>query len=357
MQRYSKWLWAGVLAGAAAVAQTAMPLPDRPEAKAPATPAAGKPTPTAPDPAGLASSGTIVAPLDETSLQSYTLGPEDKLTVKVLDLEEISDKDVYRVDMRGNLNLPVAGRVHVDGMTVEQAETEIEKRLGSVLLDPEVTISVAEFRPQPVSVLGAVRNPGVVQIIGRKTLYEVLSLAGGLNADAGNVIKVTRAKRYGPLPLSGAVDDTTGQYRVAELSVRDVMNAKSPEQNIAIAPHDVISVPKADLIYVIGCVKKSGGFILSEREKISALQALSLAEGLDRAAASSKAKILRSVGNSDNRVEIPVNLKKILAGKGDDVPLLANDILFVPTSMPKNAAIRGLESAISIGTGIAIYRR
>jgi polysaccharide export outer membrane protein len=351
---YSKWLWAGVLAGTAVLAQTAGPLPVRPEAKAPAVETT---TPTAPDPAGLAGSGTIVAPLDETSLRSYTLGPEDKLTVKVLDLEEISDKDTYRVDMRGNLNLPVAGRVHVEGMTVEQAEAEIEKRLGSVLQEPEVTISVAEFRPQPVSVLGAVRNPGVVQIVGRKTLFEVLSLAGGLNADAGNVIKVTRAKQYGPLPLSGAVDDTTGQYRVAELSVRDVMTAKSPEQNIAIAPHDVISVPKGDLVYVIGCVKKSGGFILGEREKISALQALSLAEGLDRAASSSKAKILRSVGDSDNRVEIPVNLKKILAGKGDDVPLLANDILFVPTSMPKNAAIRGLESAISIGTGIAIYRR
>jgi len=104
-------------------------------------------------------------------------------------------------------------------------------------------------------------------------------------------------------------------------------------------------------------VHKVGGFVLSEREKISALQALSLAEGLDRAAAASNAKILRPVGNSDNRVEIPVDLKRILAGKGDDVPLLANDILFVPTSASKNAVYRGLEAAISIGTGIAIYRR
>jgi polysaccharide export outer membrane protein len=299
----------------------------------------------------------MAAPLDETALQSYTLGPEDKLTVKVLDLEEISDQDIYRVDMRGNLNLPVAGRVYVYGMTVEQAEAEIEKRLSSVLRDPEVTISVTGFRPQPVSVLGAVRNPGVVQIIGRKTLFEVLSLAGGLNVDAGNIIKVTRAKRYGPLPLASVVDDTTGEYRVAELSVRDVMTAKSPEENIIILPHDVISVPKADLVYVIGAVHKVGGFVLSEREKISALQALSLAEGLDRAAAASNAKILRPVGNSDNRVEIPVDLKRILAGKGDDVPLLANDILFVPTSASKNAVYRGLEAAISIGTGIAIYRR
>ncbi len=355
--RYSIWLWVSLLVGTAALAQTAITLSDRSGARVSETPATEKATQTARDPATVTGRGTTAAPLDETALQSYTLGPEDKLTVKVLDLEEISDQDIYRVDMRGNLNLPVAGRVYVYGMTVEQAEAEIEKRLNSVLQDPEVTISVTGFRPQPVSVLGAVRNPGVVQIIGRKTLFEVLSLAGGLNVDAGNIIKVTRAKRYGPLPLASVVDDTTGEYRVAELSVRDVMTAKSPEENIIILPHDVISVPKADLVYVIGAVHKVGGFVLSEREKISALQALSLAEGLDRAAAASNAKILRPVGNSDNRVEIPVDLKRILAGKGDDVPLLANDILFVPTSASKNAVYRGLEAAISIGTGIAIYRR
>jgi polysaccharide export outer membrane protein len=295
------------------------------------------------------------APADGDDIQGYVLGPEDKLTVKVLDLDEISDKDVYRVDTRGNLNLPVAGRVHVAGLTVEQAENQIESRLKAVLQNPAVTLSLNEFRPEPVSVLGAVKNPGVVQIVGRKTLYEVLSLAGGLNPDAGNTIKVTRAKKYGPLPLANAVDDSTGEYRVAQLNVRAVMEAQNPEENIPVLPHDVISVPKADLVYVVGCVKKSGGFVLSEREKISVLQALSLAEGLAPGAAGGSAKILRAVGTSDNRVEIPVDLKKLLAGKGGDVPLLANDILFVPTSVAKNAALRTMEAAISIGTGIAIY--
>jgi polysaccharide export outer membrane protein len=243
----------------------------------------------------------------------------------------------------------------VAGLTVEQAENQIESRLKAVLQNPAVTLSLNEFRPEPVSVLGAVKNPGVVQIVGRKTLYEVLSLAGGLNPDAGNTIKVTRAKKYGPLPLANAVDDSTGEYRVAQLNVRAVMEAQNPEENIPVLPHDVISVPKADLVYVVGCVKKSGGFVLSEREKISVLQALSLAEGLAPGAAGGSAKILRAVGTSDNRVEIPVDLKKLLAGKGGDVPLLANDILFVPTSVAKNAALRTMEAAISIGTGIAIY--
>jgi len=309
-------------------------------------------------------SGMAVTPVsapaalaDGDDIQGYVLGPEDKLTVKVLDLDEISDKDVYRVDTRGNLNLPVAGRVHVAGLTVEQAENQIESRLKAVLQNPAVTLSLNEFRPEPVSVLGAVKNPGVVQIVGRKTLYEVLSMAGGLNTDAGNTIKVTRAKKYGPLPLANAVDDSTGEYRVAQLNVRGVMEAQNPEENIPVLPHDVISVPKADLVYVVGCVKKSGGFVLSEREKISVLQALSLAEGLDHGAAPGSAKILRAVGTTENRVEIPVDLRKILTGKGGDVALLANDILFVPSSVAKSAALRTIEAAIQVGTGIAIYSR
>lgn len=333
-----------LLACALAPAQTSAQTTDKPQ--------------SAPQPAVV--SGVAVTPLtpppsaDDT--QAYILGPEDKLTVKVLDLDEISDDTIYRVDMRGNLNLPVAGRVHVAGLTVDQAESAVEDRLRAVLQDPEVTLSVTEFRPQPVSVLGAVKNPGVIQITGRKTLYEALSLAGGLNPDAGNTIKVTRAKSAGPLPLPNATDDSTGQYRVAELNVRAVMEAQNPEQNIPVLPHDVISVPKADLVYVVGCVKKSGGFILSERANISVLQALSMAEGLDHGAAPSNAKILRAVGTSDNRVEIPVDLKKLLAGKAGDVPLLANDILFVPTSLAKNAALRTIEAAIQVGTGVAIYR-
>ena len=95
---------------------------------------------------------------------------------------------------------------------------------------------------------------------------------------------------------------------------------------------------------------------MGENESLSALQVLSLAEGLDRAAATDKAKIMRNIPGSGNRAEIPVDLKKILTGKASDVPLLADDILFIPTSAAKNMAMRSLEAAIQVGTGIAIYR-
>ena len=95
--------------------------------------------------------------------------------------------------------------------------------------------------------------------------------------------------------------------------------------------------------------------MLGQNESISALQVLALAEGLNSTAASDRAKILRVIPGSPTRQEIPINLKKLLAGKSDDLPLQRDDILFVPNSTSKTMLIRGTETAISIGTGIAIY--
>jgi protein involved in polysaccharide export with SLBB domain len=104
-------------------------------------------------------------------------------------------------------------------------------------------------------------------------------------------------------------------------------------------------------------VRKAGGFVLGEHESISALQTLALAEGLERTASAQNARILRATENSANRTEIPLDIKKIIAGASADVPLRADDILFIPVSGAKNVALRTFEAAIQIGTGVAIYRR
>jgi polysaccharide export outer membrane protein len=285
---------------------------------------------------------------------AYVLGPDDQVLIRVVDIEEVPDKP-FRIDMRGNINVPLIGRVHAAGLTIEQLEAELTRQFGSVLKTPVVTVFLSGYRSAPISVLGAVKNPGVHEIHGRATLFEVLSLAGGLSSDAGNSIIVTRRKDAGKLALANEKDDESGEFQVGSVTVKSVTEARNPRENITVLPNDVVSVPKADLVYVIGAVKKAGGFVLNEKEKISVLQALSLAEGLDRAAASKDAKILRP-SEGDARQEIPVNLKEVLAGKSGDVALRANDILFVPTSGPKTALGRGVEAAISIGTGIAIYR-
>ena len=300
--------------------------------------------------------GAMVFAQTPTQFPSYVLGPDDQVAIHVLDSEEIGDSP-FRIDMRGYINVPLAGRLKAAGLTVEQLEIAMTARFKEYLQSPVVTISVFEYRSQPVSVLGAVNTPGVHQIRGRKNLFEVISEAGGLKNEAGNKIKITRRKEFGLIPLPGAAFSSTGEFSVAEVSVKSVMEARNPEENIQIQPDDVITVPKAELVYVIGAVKRAGGFVLSEREQVSVLQALSMAEGLDRLASPANAKILRATEGATNRAEVPVNVNKILSGKTSDVPMLANDILFIPNNTTKSAAMRGLEAAIQLGTGVAIYHR
>ena len=288
----------------------------------------------------------------------YTLGPDDQIVVRANDVEEFTAAPI-RVDPKGNVNLPLIGRLHIAGLTTDQTESFIKDRLTKYLVDPEVFVYLVELRSQPISVLGAVNQPGVHQLEGHKTLFEVLSLAGGLRQDAGYSVKITRLAKWGKIPLPSGKQDATGQYYIASVNVKSIMDASNPESNIEIKPDDVISVPKGDIVYVIGAVRKPGGFVLGENETLSALQILSLAEGLDQFAGANKARIMRPVSGGSQRTEIPVNLKALMAGKGNDVALRANDILFVPSSGRKAATVRALETALGtagqIGAGIAIY--
>jgi polysaccharide export outer membrane protein len=288
--------------------------------------------------------------------RTYVLGPDDQIVVHASEAEELSDKPV-RIDAGGYLRLPMAGRLKAGGLTIEQLEADLNTRLKVYLKSPEVSVSVVEFRSQPVSVIGSVRNAGIQQVQGRKTLIEMLSLAGGLTDDAGHTVKITRRLESGRVPLPGAHDDPSGGFSVAEVSLESIMAARNPAENIEILPHDVISVPRAEMVYVVGQVVHAGGFILKERETLSTLQALALAGGLDHAASPQHSRILRKKPGAPGHTEIPVDVKGILAGRTADMPLEPEDILFIPASAPKKAMGRMAEAAIQITTGLVIFRR
>jgi polysaccharide export outer membrane protein len=285
---------------------------------------------------------------------TYLLGAEDELQISGPELEELANKTV-RVDGEGDIQVPLVGRVHVAGMTVQQAEQELNKRLSTYIRHPQAALDVKELRSQPASILGAVNAPGVHQVEGHKSLLEMISMAGGTRADAGYSIRITRQVEWGCIPLPSATLDASGKFSIAQVNLQDIIEAKTPEENIQIFPHDVISVPKAELVYVTGAVKKSGGFVLGEHQSMSVLQAISLAEGLGQAPDTKHAKISRQNPGTDQRVEIAVDLKSILQGKTKDIPMQGNDILFVPDNTGKRVALRIMEAAIQTGTGLAIY--
>ena len=291
----------------------------------------------------------------ETSVGEYMLGPQDQLAIRVIDLDETPNAPL-RIDPAGNIDLPLIGPVHAAGLTISELRTQVMEKFRRYVIDPVVNITVVEFHSQPVTVVGSVNLPGVHQIEGPKRLLEVISIAGGLKEEAGSKVTITREISSGPLPLADARTDVGGRFSVGEIEISGLISGSNPSKNIVIRPHDVVSVPAAELIYVLGEVKKPGGFTLHSHARVSALEALAMANGLEKTARPKNARILRVVGDGKNRATIRTDLLRIIDGKSPDIPLQANDILLIPNNIPRAVMLRGIEAAIQMGTGILIYR-
>ncbi len=303
-----------------------------------------------------APAGAQQAAIKRSAAAPATLGPGDEVSIEVVELPEFSAK-AYRIDADGSISLPLIGRVQAGGLTLAQFETQLRAKLHSQVQDPHVVTNVVQTRSQPVSVMGAVNLPGTQQLQGQSSLFDVLASAGGLKADAGDIITITRQADQGPLNVPGAIQDPANGRFSGQVTVHDVVDLKDPRANIQIRPRDEISVSRARVLYVIGNVKKAGGFTLSDRGTISALEALSLAEGLAPNAQPTSARILRKTDmNSLTRVQIPVNLKKILAGKAEDIQMSAGDILFVPDNAMRRITARTAETALATVSGLIIWR-
>jgi polysaccharide biosynthesis/export protein len=307
-------------------------------------------------PAAAAVSNTVYVPTapPAASSTSYVLGPEDLITVRVFAADDIPDKPA-QIDNNGSVTLPMIGLVHAAGLTVEQFQANLVTAYKKYFKDPQVTVQVNEFHSQPVSVAGNVNTPGVVQLRGNRNLMEVISMAGGLRPEAGDQALITRNLSEGTIPVAGAFTDPTGKYSVAHIDIRAVMSGKDPEGNIVMKPHDVVTIPRARMIYVLGNVTKPGGFVLTDNESMSISKAIALAGGWDKTASLSSARVLRASGGAE-REQIPLNVKKILENKAPDVEMRPDDILYIPNSNSKTFGAMGLASAIGVGTGIAIWR-
>jgi polysaccharide export outer membrane protein len=283
----------------------------------------------------------------------YVLGPFDQINVVVNEFEDQFSDKMFRLDGKGDVTLPLAGRLHAGGLTISALEEEIKKRLSPILKHPDVAVNITDFSSERVSVLGAVTTPGVHPLTGKNTLFDVLSLSQGLSDAAGTTVKITRETRWGPIPLPGAAVDPGGQVSTATVRVKEI--ARAGPSNIAILPGDLIFVPRADLVYAVGSVAKPGGFPIGENETLSALQVVSLAQGLEKTAAPEKARILRAVPGNSSRIEIQVNIKQLMAGKTPDIPLRADDILFIPNSGAKSAGFRTVDAIVNATSALVIY--
>ena len=267
---------------------------------------------------------------------NYVLGPNDQILIRAPAVEEINEKP-FRLDSEGNINLPLVGRIRAGGMTQQELEAELVRRLKEFIRDPQVIITVVQFRSEPVFFVGAFAKPGIYPLQGRRTLVEMLTSIGGLTPNASRHIKITRRAEYGAIPLPGALQDPEKKISTVEISLGSLRENVNPAEDIILQPFDVISVERAELVYINGEVAKTGAIELGERDSISLLQALTNAGGFTRDAKRQKVRILRPILNTTRRAEIDIDTNEIYAGKANDFPLLPNDVLYVPRSFKRVA--------------------
>jgi polysaccharide export outer membrane protein len=267
----------------------------------------------------------------DTIRPNYVLGPNDQIQIRAPEAEEIDNRP-FRIDGDGNVNLPLVGRIHAAGMSLQELEADLVKRLREYIRDPQVFVTVVQFRSEPVFFTGLFVKPGVYSLQGNRSLLEMLASVGGLQQNADRHIKITRHEEYGPIPLPDAIVDPEKKISTVEISMGSLSQNMNPAENILLQPYDQISASRAEPVYVNGEVLRVGGVELGERDSISILQVLTLSGGLTRDAKKAQVRILRPVEGTSRRAVIPVDVSELFEGKGLDIPLLPGDIVYVPRS-------------------------
>ena len=347
----------------------------------------------------------------------YVIGNGDLLSVEVFDVKELTRE--VRVSQTGSIGIPlVPVRLHVAGLTETQAEQKIAEVLeaNGLVSRPQVSVTVRERKSKPITVVGAVGHPMVYQADHQVTLLEVLAEAGGIANDAGDVVIVTRtvqesspsqseppalgpedalpanprsaepisnapvfppgaasssegassAKQGASPPLLTAQEKTPAATASAlppslpsntiTVNLNDLMETGNTKNNIVLQAGDVVTVPHAGIVYVLGAVSRPGGFVLAnDRAQMSTLKVLALAGGFNRTAKTDRAVIIRKDSQGQQH-EVAVDLKKVLSRKAEDLQLQPSDILYVPDSGAKQAILRAAELGVALGSAVALYR-
>ena len=260
----------------------------------------------------------LVPQVPSTQEKDYVIGGKDILKIVVFEEPDLS-KDEIRVSNDGYITFPLIGRVQVEGLTANELEKDMVRRLEKdFLVNPQVTVQIKEFASKTINVLGAVKSPGALPLKGPITLLETLARAGGVSVEeAGRSIVVLR-------PVAGKEKGV--KHMTINLNL--LLKGGDISQNIFLQDKDTVFIPQADQIFVFGEVKSPGPYKLRERT-ISVVEAITMAGGPTRLGATNRTRVVRVEGGEE-RV-LYVNVEDITKGdKSKDIQLQAGDIVVVP---------------------------
>jgi polysaccharide biosynthesis/export protein len=275
------------------------------------------------------------------NLPAQRIGANDLVAVSVYDVPELTR--TVRVGADGLMRLPMLKqRIKADGLMPSELETAIATALVAeqLIVDPFVTVTIAEYNSRPISVAGAVKQPLTFQASGPVTLLEAITKAGGLAPEAGPEILVSRAQ---------SAPDGSVTALVQRVLVKGLIDAADPALNITLIGGEEIRVPEVGRVYVIGNVKKPGAFTVQDGVESTVLKMLALSEGLTPYASKDAYIYRREANGGKNEIQIP--LSKIMERKAPDAPLLANDILYVPDNKGRRMTLGALEKVLAFGAG------
>lgn len=272
-----------------------------------------------------------------TSMNSaqIALGSGDLLEITVFDTPELSQK--VRVNSDDKIILALIGEIDVKGISPTALEMLIRSKLvdGHFVKNPQISVFVAEYAGQMANVTGEVNRPGAFPLLRTHHLADLIAVAGGLSSRAGNTVTITHQ------------GDSNSSI------VIDLTDKDETRRNPEIKPGDSITVSQAGIIYVLGDVNRSGGFLLDHRGSLSALQAIALAEGMLPSASLRKAQLIRT--RDGNRQEIMLDLQMIMKAQSPDFQLQAGDILYIPRSLTRGMGRQTIETILATLSGVAVY--
>ena len=326
---------------AAAVAVTAQQEPGSSVAQEGATTLSGSSSFSA----GMSGATNLPAGLSGgANLPVGSIGDDDLLGITVYDAPPLTG--TFRVSQDGNIRLPMVQQpIQAAGLTPHDLEKAIAAVLikDHLLVNPIVTVRITEYDSKPITVIGAVKSPVTFQAMGSVTLLDAISRAQGLSDNAGTDILISD---QAPEP-----NGTIGT-RVQRVPVRGLLDTANPALNIELHGGEVVRVPQAGRVMVMGDVNKPGYFFIVGGSQSSIMKAVALSGGLGDHAGH-VAYIYRRKGSAGGRNEIPVQLKKIMDRKSPDVALQANDLLYIPRKGQRiSPAV--LQALVGAGTAVGV---
>ena len=277
------------------------------------------------------------------NLPTQTIGPDDLISLSVYDSPEFSR--TVRVGPDGTIRLPMLKRkIQAAGFLPGELETLVAKALvdEKLLVDPFVTVTMAEYHSRPISVVGAVKNPLTFQAVGTVNLIDAVTRAGGLTDDAEGDLIVSRA----------AVG--TQAALLQRISIRALIDQADPAVNLKLTGGEEIRVPSAPRITVTGNVKKPGSYPVKENSEMTVMKAIAMAEGTAQFYGN-KAYIYRADDTTGKKKEIEVPLADILKRKTQDIALLPRDVLYITDSSGKRNLDKALGIAAATASGVVIF--